>query len=133
MNTFELQVLNIFFIVFHTAVLLFNVFGWIWKKTRRWNLYILLATFFSWLVVGLWKGIGYCVITDLHWQVRRQLGEKILDGSFLDYLMRGIFGDVPNPDLTRLVCGITFAVVGVSSIALNIRDSRQNLGRMASA
>ena len=133
MNAFELQILNIFFIVFHTAVLLFNVFGWIWKKTRRWNLCVLLATFFSWLVVGLWKGIGYCLLTDLHWQVRRQLGQKILDGSFLDYLMRGIFGDVPSPDLTRLVCGVTFAIVGVSSIALNIRDHVQKSRQMLSA
>ncbi|MBS1700344.1 MAG: DUF2784 family protein [Armatimonadetes bacterium] len=123
MNTLGLQFLNVFLIVFHTAILLFNVFGWIWKKTRRWNLYLLLGTFFSWLILGLWKGIGYCVVTDLHWQVRRALGERILDGSFLDYLMRGIAGDVPDPNLTRLVCGVTFAFVGMMSIGLNVRDA----------
>lgn len=125
MQTIGLQFLNVFFIVFHLAVLLFNVFGWIWRKTRRANLYLLLTTFFSWLILGLWKGIGYCILTDWHWQVRRALGQQILDGSYLDYLMRGIYGDVPSPDLTRLVCGITFALVGVMSISLNIRDAVQ--------
>ena len=54
-----LAVLNIAFVVLHTALILFNVFGWAWTRTRRWNLVTLLATVFSWGVLGMWKGFGY--------------------------------------------------------------------------
>ncbi|MDZ7680781.1 MAG: hypothetical protein U5J63_03470 [Fodinibius sp.] len=31
------ELLDIAFILFHTALILFNLLGWIWKATRRWN------------------------------------------------------------------------------------------------
>ena len=53
------QLLNIFFFVFHTLLMLFNCFGWAWKKTRPWNLVTLLLTAGSWFIVGIWYGWGY--------------------------------------------------------------------------
>ena len=56
-----LEFLNIFFFFFHTAIMLFNCFGWIWKKTRRLNLVTLLLTAGSWFILGIWFGWGYCL------------------------------------------------------------------------
>jgi hypothetical protein len=55
MTTMNLyKILDIGFICFHTLLILFNLLGWIWASTRRWNLYTLLATGFSWFVLGIW-------------------------------------------------------------------------------
>ena len=52
--------LNFFFYIFHTALILFNCFGWIVPKFSRWHLASLLLTAFSWFVLGIWYGWGYC-------------------------------------------------------------------------
>ncbi|MEO5906489.1 MAG: DUF2784 family protein, partial [Saprospiraceae bacterium] len=64
------ELLDYFFFFFHTSLILFNCFGWIFPKLRRWNLITLLLTAFSWFVLGIWFGLGYCVCTDWHWAVR---------------------------------------------------------------
>lgn len=51
-----LQAGNWFFILFHTALVVFNCIGWAWKKTRRLNLISLGLTMVSWFVMGLWNG-----------------------------------------------------------------------------
>jgi len=53
--------LDIFFVIFHTSLITFNLFGWIWKKTRLANLITLGLTGASWLFLGLIVGVlGYC-------------------------------------------------------------------------
>ena len=48
------QFLNIFFFVFHTAITLFNITGWLFHPTRKWNIVTLLLTAFSWFFLGIW-------------------------------------------------------------------------------
>jgi len=72
------RILDIFFVVFHTSVILFNLFGWIWRKTRKYNLILLVITGASWLILGLIVGtLGYCPLTDWHFDVLEKLGEKV--------------------------------------------------------
>ncbi|PSQ80190.1 MAG: DUF2784 domain-containing protein, partial [Bacteroidetes bacterium QS_1_65_9] len=52
--------LDAFFLVFPSSLVLFNGLGWMGRATRRANLATLLATLGSWVVLGLWKGFGYC-------------------------------------------------------------------------
>lgn len=117
-----LAILDVAFFVFHTALILFNVLGWIPRKLRRWNLATLLATLFSWTIMGLWFGRGYCVCTDLHWRVRRAMGINETSDSYLVLLVRSLTGwDPPVP----LVSGIAFWVFLfciLMSIGLNLRD-----------
>ena len=123
-GTLGLQVLNIFFLIFHTLLIVFNCLGWAWKRTRRWNLICLGITAFSWLVMGLWKGIGYCICTDWHWRVREALGYHMTESSYLDFLVKAFFGWTPPPDLTRAVAGLVFGTSIILSVGLNIRDLR---------
>ncbi len=81
-----------FFFTFHAVLVLFNVFGWIPTKTRRLNLACLTLTAVSWFLMGLWKGVGYCILTDWHWQVRRALGIHDPDGSYIELLIRKLTG-----------------------------------------
>jgi hypothetical protein len=68
------RLLDIFFVIFHTSIIVFNLTGWLWKKTRKYNLAILLITGFSWVIIGLLVGtIGYCPLTDWHFTVLEKI------------------------------------------------------------
>ena len=64
------QILDIFFVVFHSSLVLFNLFGWLWRKTRVINLVTLSLTGASWLFLGMIYGSpGYCPLTDWHFNI----------------------------------------------------------------
>ncbi|MFP4488786.1 MAG: DUF2784 domain-containing protein [Bacteroidales bacterium] len=84
---------DILFVVFHTSLILFNLFGWIWKKTRKANLVTILVTFASWLLLGLIVGIpGYCPLTEWHFSILRELGHADLPTSYIKYLADRLTG-----------------------------------------
>jgi Protein of Unknown function (DUF2784) len=108
-----LSFLNIFFTIAHLALTVFNLIGWIWKRTRKLHLITLIVTAFCWLVPGIWYGWGYCPLTDWHWQVKEKLGETNLPNSFIKYFADKITGRDINPSLVdnvTLGC-LVFAVV----------------------
>ena len=81
-----LRILDLFFFVFHTIVILFNVFGWLVPRWRLVNLIVLSLTAFSWFILGIWYGWGYCFCTDWHWQVRELLGYSNMSTSYIHFL-----------------------------------------------
>ncbi len=109
------KILDYFFIIFHTALILFNLFGWIWKQTRIGNFITLNLTAFSWFVLGIWYGWGYCFCTDWHWQVRQHLGELSLEHSYIAFLIRILTGLSFNESLVDMATGLVFAIVYVIS------------------
>lgn len=92
MSRIILQSIDYFFILFHSTLILFNVFGWIIPKWRFANLISLSVTAFSWFVLGIWYGIGYCPFTDWHWKVRYHLGYNDESNSYIHFLVLKIFG-----------------------------------------
>ena len=122
--------LDAFFLIFHSSLVLFNGLGWMGRATRRANLATLLATLGSWVVLGLWKGFGYCPCTDWHWQVRRRLGDEALLGdggvlprSYMKFLADTLLGaDLPAAAVdTVTVAGLALALA--ASAFLNARDA----------
>ncbi len=114
--------LDKFFFVFHSTIIVFNLFGWMWKKTRQTNLMVLSLTGASWFVLGIWYGIGYCPCTDWHWQVRMELGHLDVPNSYVKFLIDSVTGLNVN---TRLVDGMTltlFILALGASIYTNVRD-----------
>lgn len=103
-----LQFLDLFFLTFHTTWMLFNLFGWIHRRTRRWHLLTLSLTLLSWVGMGYWYGWGYCICTDWHWQVLRELGERDLPYSYISYLVERISGYRPPSHISD-----TAAVLGL--------------------
>jgi len=114
--------LNYFFFCFHTALILFNSFGWIFPQTRKWNLVTLLLTAFSWFVLGIWFGWGYCFCTDWHWQVREHLGYRDMSNSYIQFLVQKITGKTFPIKLVDIVTGIVFFTSLAASLILNGRD-----------
>lgn len=111
-----------FFWLFHTVLILFNLFGWIHRRLRPWNLATLGLTLVSWLVMGVWQGVGYCVCTDAHFRIRREMGIQDHAESYLQLLVEKISGWNPPVDLVNQVAGICMATAVVASIATNVRD-----------
>jgi hypothetical protein len=114
--------LNIFFFVFHTVFTLFNAVGWLFPKTRKLNLLTLLLTAFSWFVVGLWKGIGFCYCTQWHWQVRQQLGYMDQTHSYLHFLILKTTGFHLPVWWVETGTAIVFFICLAMSVWLNVRD-----------
>ncbi len=118
------QFLNFFFFCFHTVLIFFNTFGWIFYKTRKWNLITLLLTAFSWFVLGIWYGWGYCFCTDWHWSVRRHLGYHDESNSYIQFLAQKLTGINFSVQLVDSVTAIVFFTSLALSIVFNVRDNR---------
>jgi hypothetical protein len=116
-------VLNVGFFVFHSAWILFNCVGWIWKQTRVWQLVTVSLTALSWFGLGLWHGWGYCPSTDWHWQVRARLGYHD-PSSYIQLLIREVTGVDLGPELANALALMTLTLVAGISVILNIRDRR---------
>ena len=117
-----LPFLNILFFVLHTGLVLFNLFGWAFKRTRVWNLAALLATLFLWTVMGFWKGFGYCLCTDWHWQVRQGMGIEETSSTYIHLLILKLTGlDLPDDTVFWITAG-GFVFALVMSLGLNFRD-----------
>lgn len=108
--------------MFHTCIILFNIFGWIWKKTRLANLILLSLTAFSWFFLGIWYGYGYCPSTDWHWQVRMKLGIYDMQSSYLEFLFETFTGLDVSRTLVDIFALIFLGAAFCASIVLNIRD-----------
>jgi hypothetical protein len=117
------RILDIFFVVFHTSIIFFNLFGWIWRKTRKFNLILLLITGSSWLFLGLIVGtLGYCPLTDWHFTILNKLGISDLPSSYVKYLVDRLTGLDLNPSLVDNVTLYAFLAAIGFSLFFNLRD-----------
>jgi hypothetical protein len=107
MSIWKLQWLDVAFSVFHVGLILFVVVGWTWRPLLRLHLAVLLMTGFSWFVLGLRYGIGYCPCTEWHWRVKYRLGEYDLPHSYIEYLL-GHIGVHPNPEAVDILTVAAF-------------------------
>ncbi|MFH2144063.1 MAG: DUF2784 domain-containing protein [Bacteroidota bacterium] len=113
--------LDYFFIFFHTVFTLFNIVGWIWKKTRIYHLITIGLTALSWFIAGIWYGWGYCFCTDWHWQIRFYLGKPIKSNSYIHFLIQELTGINLNEKFVDQVVLYVFLVCTILSIWLFVR------------
>jgi len=120
------RLLDILFVVFHTSLTLFNLFGWIWKKTRLANMITLALTGASWLFLGLIVGmLGYCPLTDWHFDILEKLGKTDLPTSYIKYLVDRLTGlDVNQVIVDKATLYVFIAALAIS-LFLNIKDFRR--------
>jgi hypothetical protein len=122
-----LRFLDIFFIVFHTLLIFFNLFGWIIRSLRKANLILLLLTGGSWFILGIFYGFGFCPLTEFHWQVLQKLSQNNLPDSYISYLIQRFTGFLPDPKMTEIFTLVLyFTALGIS-IIMNFRPGKNNL------
>ena len=114
-----LEIIDYFFILLHSALILFNVFGWIVPRWRFANLITLSLTAFSWFVLGIWYGIGYCPFTDWHWKVRQLLGYNDESNSYIHFLILKIVGVNLAENWVETATLMVFLLAFFISIILN--------------
>lgn len=122
MNRYILEFLNIFFLIFHTVFTIFNMTGWIFRRTRKLHLVTMSITAFSWGILGIWYGFGYCFCTDWHWQVRDALGLKAPPGSYIQFLIIEVTGISIQENFVDSCVLILFLVSLICSVITNISD-----------
>jgi len=111
-----LKLLDIFYTCIHLLIIGFNLFGWIWPKTRKLHLIVVTTTLLCWFGLGIWYGWGYCPVTDWQWDVKEKLGETNLPNSFVKYFADKITGrDFPPPlvDRVTLICFIVAIIITI--------------------
>lgn len=122
------QAQNVMFFVFHTTWIAFTCLGWMWRRTRRYQLTMVSLTAGSWFGLGFWYGWGYCPCTEWHWQVRSRLG-FVDPPSYIQLMIREVTGialGAPAADALALVSLAAAAALGVT---LSVRDRKRSIGQ----
>lgn len=127
MSDLILKLADILLFVTHILLISINMFGWIFKKTRKIQVVTILATASSWFIVGIWYGWGYCFLTDWEWEIKRKLGEQGLPNSFIHYLSNDIFLLNMTAELLDQITVWTFVLAIILSIIFNLRDRMEKL------
>lgn len=117
-----LALLDKFFLVFHTLFTLFNMAGWIWKRTRRIHLATMTLTALSWFILGIRYGWGYCFCTDWHWKVREAMSRPIQSDSYIHFLILELTGVSFPQNLVDTATLVVFASCFALSVLTNARD-----------
>ena len=117
--------LDKFFFIFHSALILLILFGWIWRKTRIANLIVVLLTAFSWFILGIWYGFGFCPSTEWHWQVRMKLGHYDMPSSYTKFLIDSLTGMDVNEKLVDIFAVLFLTLALFASVLTNVRDWRK--------
>jgi hypothetical protein len=116
---FWIHVLDYFFLILHTSLTLFNIFGWISNRTRLANFITLALTAFSWFGLGWLYGIGFCPLTEWHWQVLQKLGKYDLPNSYITYIIHRLIGIDANARLVEILTVVLFFIAFSLSGYLN--------------
>jgi hypothetical protein len=119
-----------FFFIFHLLFILFVLTGWMIYRLRKVHLAVLLLTFSSWFILGIWYGIGFCPLTEWHWQILRMAGHRELPFSYVSFLIQRLTGIVPDDVIIdRLTAGLAvialFFSVWVNFLRKSVKSNRQ--------
>ena len=112
---------NSFFFIFHIALIFFNLFGWIPRPWRKWNLVTLGLTAISWFILGIFYGFGYCFLTDWHWQIREKLGYDTDSNSYIHFLVTELTPIIVDEHVVDRWTAILFFLALGISIFMNVR------------
>jgi len=122
-----LHLIDILYTLLHLIIILFNLFGWIFPATRKAHFICIILTAFSWFVLGIWFGWGYCPITDWQWHIKTQLGETNLPHSFITWFAHKITGIRFSDQLVDLITLTFFLVATILSVYFNfLKPHRKN-------
>lgn len=123
-----LQLADMGCFLFHTVLVGFNMFGWIWKRTRVWHLIAMGLTSFSWFVMGAFYGWGYCLCTDWQFQIRDRLGYKDSATTYIQLLSEEALG-ISISRFTSDVLAITvFVLILLAMAVVWFRDWQMSRG-----
>lgn len=85
--------LNIFLHIIHSTMVWFVLLGVFFKRLIPLHFTIITLIWISWIGLGIkMKHLGYCILTDWHWQVKYRLAETDLPASYITYMLQMLTG-----------------------------------------
>lgn len=114
-----LHLLDILFTLLHLLIIGFNLCGWIFPATRKLHFIFIVATACSWLILGIWFGMGYCPVTDWQWRVKEQLGARNLPDSFITYFVNKVSGRAFSDSFINILTMLFFVLAAGLSVYFN--------------
>ncbi len=111
--------------IFHLAIVLFLLFGWISLKTRRLHRWTVGITAFCWIALAPLMGnpLGTCPVTDWHWQVKKLRAQEDMPPSYIAYQFQQIGLDF-DPVLVDYMAVATFVGIVLLTLGLWYRERR---------
>ncbi len=109
----------------HTGMVLFMVTGWAFRRLLGLHRGMLVLIWASWLGLGVYvRFLGYCILTDWHWQLKEAMGEHGMPPSYIEYML----WQLGSPDLPdTLVAYSTGGVFVVLTVLSLLRHRRREL------
>jgi hypothetical protein len=106
-----LPLLDKLLFVLHGLLIAFVLVGWAWRPARLPHLVLTGLIAFSWFVLGASHGIGYCLLTDWHQQVRLRMGCPQTGATYLQLLASELFGVTLGGTTSDRLAGLLFALM----------------------
>jgi hypothetical protein len=128
-----LLALDVAFFVLHAALIVFNMVGWAFRATRKWQLATLTLTAASWFVMGYWKGWGYCVCTDWHFAIRQARGFEEYDATYVQLLVRVLSGYGLSDAFAQNLAAAVFVAILIGTVWANRPRGRRGVQGVAGA
>jgi hypothetical protein len=100
-----LQLLDLLLIIVHFVVIGFNLFGWIWKRTRKAHFIVICAT-------------AAC------WRIKEKLGIHNLPNSFIKYYADMLTGHSIDANLIDTLTAAGFFIAALLSVYFNFIQKR---------
>ena len=122
LNKEQLLLLDWFFVLLHGGLTVFNMIGWLIPSLRKFHFFVITGTLLSWILIGWMVGnIGYCPLTDWHWDVKRLLGETGLPGSFIKYYADKLLSYSFNATMIDVLTAIVGIVAFLGSLYFRLK------------
>lgn len=86
---------------------------------------VILMTSFSWTILGIWYGFGFCPCTDWHWQVRVKLGYYDMPSTYTKFLIDSLTGLDVSSKLVDTLAVSLLILAFAASVFTNARDWRK--------
>ena len=115
------RLLDICFHFIHLGIIFFFLFGWMFDTTIVVHLLLSFAILFSWVVLGIFYGFGYCLITDIQWKIKKLLSEEPSTKYYVKYMLDKMSGKNMNEKVVdKMTTYIYFSIFLISlSLLLN--------------
>lgn len=104
----------------HLAIIAFCIGGWLPVELRPLHLALIILIALSWFGLGSCYGFGFCWLTDMHWRVKRRLGEISLPNSYIKYILDRLGGRTFEARSIDRGAQLVFFIAAGISLYLNL-------------
>ena len=119
-----LHAADILLYIVHTTLIIACLGGWTVPRLRQTHRWLMGAILGSWFLLGLRYGIGYCPLTDWHWQIKTKLGQGDLPNSFVKHLLDHVLPMELSTRTVDLLTLIAFYSALLATLIVWWRDRR---------